>query len=379
MKSKFNFIQFLIFCILSFGFISNINFYIYKFYKTNIIYISLIIYALCLVKAKYNKELYNNIVYLSLYFLLLFAFSLSIRDNHIGYIINYMFMIFFHNLLKIYGFEKKYIITLIVIAFIVCIYISIISPNYSNVHYESIISGDNNIINTNLISFNLLILSFFIVSFLTNFKFNNFYKITLIIFIFGINIYSIGNLSSRSSYISILFLILFILFYPKKLLTKKITLFLFIIFILSNIIIPIIYVHMYKNGIEFNQVGSIHKNTFTGREKLWVNYLSQFHSIKDYFIGLGSNYGFGDCHNSTLTIFKTGGLTLLFLIYGYFFVEINKSFSNSITKNRFIFIICFFISFISSCFESILLSPQVYLILMLLLYEFRFNKTDEYQ
>lgn len=378
---KINVSRFLIYLYMFFGAISSINIQLYRFYHNYGVLIGILIIISCLLVRLYDRD--NGIVILGtlIYFALNVFLVFSNPNAGIGAVINILILIYLHVNMKIKRISNRFINVLTIIYVIECLYCTLLSKSYGSLHYESMINGNASYINPNFLAFIVCIMSFQIWATIKRKFFSNKYTAPILnILLIFLNIGTVSNLDSRSSYLAILVFFCLVYFYPQRFVTKNKILFLYIMVILFSIIIPIIYVYMYKHGISIDSVGSISKRTFTGREIIWMDYINSFSSIKDWLIGLGSQatiHGATDMHNMTLSLIKNGGIISMLLVYGYIGREIKCCFDNNISRNQFAYLAAVLSSLIIGFFESIFLSSQFFIVLVLLLYEARI--TAEYK
>ena len=358
--------------------LTTINVSIFKTYDRYAIYTVPIIMFLTIRGTRKCKDDNRIMIVMLFYSFLCIGLNLILKNYGIGSLLNTLLMIFFYIFLKNNSnLKSKDFKLLFIVYFCICLMISLVSKKYGAMHYASIISGNESYVNPNFVAFMICIISFILWIMIKEYRFKNKFVSTLLsLIILLVNIISINNLQSRSSYLAIMFFFAISYFFPEKWMTKKNALILYWGIIVLTIVIPIIYIYMYKYGISIDSVGGISKRTFTGRENIWINYTSEFKSIFQFLFGLGSKStisGASDMHNCTLSLFKNGGIVLTSIVYLFFYRQIILAFEdkNLISKEKFIYIIAFISTFIIGCFESTFINSQVYFLMCLFIVQAR--------
>lgn len=136
------------------------------------------------------------------------------------------------------------------------------------------------------------------------------------------------NFKSRST-ITALFCYLIFLLAPKSIVTRK-SFMIVTIFIITGTLFPMIYVSIYKSGINFSIFG---KSLFTGREDIWMTMFELFaENPLSIFLGLGSNvqlweYGM-ETHNNYYNLIVCFGVFYYFIYFGFILYFINIAAKN---------------------------------------------------
>mgnify|MGYP005783856931 CR=1 FL=1 len=363
--------------LLILGALTVINISFYHFYRSIFgACICMILCCCCSARVFYGDNA-KTISLLICFFALNILISIFNENAGIGATLNILLFICLHILMKINRVSPIVIKFLTCIYAIECLYIASISKGYGALHWASYVDGSNAYVNTNYMSYMICIMSFQVWAYLKNTQFGHrVFGKAISAGLLILNIWAISNLDSRSSYIAILFFFVLVYFYPNNLITKKNILLIYIFLLALSIIVPIIYVYMYKSGITINTVGAISKNTFTGRELIWSEYIRHFRGIKDWIFGLGSHteiHGGADMHNMSLALIKNGGIISALLVYVYIGKEITKCLDTTVTKEKFMYLAAVLASLAIGFFESTFLTSQFFCIFTLLLYEASFT------
>lgn len=199
-----------------------------------------------------------------------------------------------------------------------------------------------------------------------------------LIFMLIVTAYSIYMCNSRTILLALLIYTIFQYLPLIDKITKKNIKKILKIITIIGIIIPFIYVNMYKTGFEFT-IPFSDKSLYTGREELWDHMINALSINKTgYILGLGTNYytniGIIDNYHSWyLGILYTFGGIIFFLYFTYLINIINRIKKIEISYSLIaIFIIGFFET------AALWSNTQVY-IFVLILYdkytnEFKKNK-----
>lgn len=342
---------------------------IYK--KINIIFLPILLFIL-LDKGQIKKYVLKYLIwgYVFFGFIVLQIFFTS--GIGIGAFYNYLTIISLFLCIKKLGLTKRQLNIILIMSCIILIKYCFLAKGYGALHYNSVLNGSNNYINTNVVSFMTCLLAMFSwIEINKKKELNLTVKFIASIVIAFMSLYIIVNMESRSSYIAItLFYICMYLVNKRILQRKNLLLMVYIVLIIVSFIIPKVYIYMYDNNINISKVGSISKDTFTGREILWKNQFEiQLSSIKTVLLGLGSkyeeNYMAGDMHSNSMTIFKNYGVIGVIFIYGYLSVQIKKVKLNN--KENINYLVAFLCTLIIGLFEGIIAYTPTAIIMMLFL------------
>lgn len=129
---------------------------------------------------------------------------------------------------------------------------------------------------------------------------------------------------SRSTIIA-LFCYIILLLVPKKIVAHKSVMAVIIFIIIMGTLFPIIYVAIYKAGINFSIFG---KSLFTGREDIWMRMFELFSENPfSIIIGLGSKvklweYGM-ETHNNYYNLIVCFGIFYYFIYFGFLLYFLN--------------------------------------------------------
>jgi hypothetical protein len=313
------------------------------------------------------KELINETIYL-IFFFSMMLFTLLITGGGVGSVINLIYFIITFLALKYITLSTRQWIILISIYSLITIRYLLISDVYAINSYNTEFTQINN----NIIAFFITLISIttvIVLNYLTelnNTSSQKIFKIYLPFITLIIGFITVTNLGSRGSLITLLFFTFFYFFFPKGLFKyKNVAIIFYLFFVIIGFLIPLFYIYMYRNGIEITEVGSIEKETFTGREIIWSALLNELHGFKNLLFGLGSEVpisGFHDMHNSQLSIIKNFGLTGIVLFYGFFFLEIKSMFHKSeyITKTKILSIFSFSSFILLGSFEALSSFSPIY-------------------
>lgn len=373
MKKESNVSQGLIYILLIMGALSAVVMPVYRLYIKCSVIVGILLIICCLCRSVINNENGRLVVCTGIFFILNIIVSHFNSEAGIGATINILIFVYLHLSLKVNDISRRFIKFLSLLYLGVCLYCAFVSRGYGALHYASYMSGKNLYINPNLLAYMVCIMSFQVWTMIREYSLES--KFILSIANLGfilLNIWSISNLECRSSYLAILLFFFLVYFYPSRLITKTNIILIYILLILASVLIPIIYIYMYKNGIFLNVIGGITKRTYTGREIIWNSYVENFSSVKDWIIGLGSKaeiQGFADMHNMTLSLLKNGGIVSVAIVYLYLGKQIAHCFDMKMTRQRFTYIAAVLAALVIGFFESIFLSSQFFCILVLLLYQ----------
>lgn len=124
---------------------------------------------------------------------------------------------------------------------------------------------------------------------------------------------------SRGSMLAFgLFLVLNLI--PKKFMTKRKVIIAACAVIVLGILFPIVYVLLFRNGVEFQIFG---KNFFTGRQRIWNNMFDKLNeSPLNWLFGIGSNQVLWEgakmnVHNNYFAVLVNSGVIGVVLYYGF--------------------------------------------------------------
>ena len=134
----------------------------------------------------------------------------------------------------------------------------------------------------------------------------------LVIAIMGYLIYLVWLTNARTSFLSMMILIIYVLFYKDR----KIPSFILFIMMIAPILFIFIYLGLYYSGFEdFVLLG---KDFFSGREDTYVYFLNMLQKPSHYLFGNIGFVAFRNAHNGPLAIFCNVGLIGLVLFYWNF-------------------------------------------------------------
>ena len=135
---------------------------------------------------------------------------------------------------------------------------------------------------------------------------------------------------------------------------------------------------MYKNGISVEAIGPIEKETFTGREIIWIHFIESFPTLFQWLFGLGSQFkivGATDMHNCTLSLIKNSGIIGTWIVYSIIGRALWDLPVERLKKKSFVYVAALLAIMVIGCFESILLVSQLFCIMILML--FLSNESDD--
>ena len=229
--------------------------------------------------------------------------------------------------------------------------------------WEKYISGSNYGLNPNSVGIFLFLCFVILATFFKSKK--------LVFFLLITSIVGIYMTECRSALIAIIVYFIFKNFpIINNVIEKKLSIFLKLVTIIG-IIFPIIYVLLYKNGIDFT-IPLLQKDLYTGREYLWNIMLNALHSEPyGYIFGLGTNYVtqigiINNYHNWYLGTFYTFGIIIFCLYFIYLIYNINLLKNSNI---KFAFLAIFVIGF----FENVGLwnTTQIYIFIFFLIANYK--------
>lgn len=183
--------------------------------------------------------------------------------------------------------------------------------------YKSLVYSNTGFIdfNSNQIAMNMFISYMFIIVLSRYLKPSKIIELLFLVFtIIGVN-----NFSSRTTFISLIFFVLFIYLIPRKVLLKTITFrILYLWVLLLSFIIPYLYTYTWIHSIQF-RIEIMGKRFFTGRELMWLELFDSLDSLSHILFGLGDRMTFSselvNAHNASLHIVMTSGLIACVLYY----------------------------------------------------------------
>lgn len=306
-----------------------------------------------------------------MYFLLIYAIcsiiSILINQGGSGSVLNNIYSFLICIVLTQFTFSKREL-KFILYAYIL---LNISWVSRASGQYEKVINQGLIDINPNIVACIILFSTMMISTLITelNYKYNKLFNIIFII----IAIISFINLESRGGLLSILVFLIFkcsILTNFRK--QQKRLVKISIITIIVGILFPIIYLEMYKKGIDF-KIPFIEKNLYSGREIIWKNFYMEFDKLTEYIFGLGSNIKIlnnenVDLHNNYLAIICNFGV-LGIISYIIFVV---KSISDSccfknISLFKFNMLISFICVLVNGYFEATVYFSPIFMFMFIFL------------
>lgn len=356
-KEKINSILFyLYFCLFAISIILSTFSSIYSRFSVEITFVVVLILALNnktdILKNSKNVLLFLSIIIISLFSLIFTQGGLGSFFNLFNFICG---ILIFQNM-KI---GKKQYIFIKYLTLILYTYNLILSFSI----WERYLSGSNNGLNPNSVGIFLFLCFVILTTFFKSKK--------LILFLFIISVIGIYMTECRSALVAIIVYFIFKNFpIINKIIEKKLSIFLKIITIIG-IIFPIIYVSLYKNGVDFT-IPFLQKNLYTGREYLWNIMLNALQSEQyGYIFGLGTNYVtqigiINNYHNWYLGTFYAFGAIIFFLYFAYLIYNVNMLKSPNV---KFAFLAIFVIGF----FENVGLwnTTQIYIFIFFLIANYK--------
>lgn len=152
--------------------------------------------------------------------------------------------------------------------------------------------------------------------------------------------------SSRGSMLALaLFLVLYLI--PKKWMTAKTTVIAAGVVIVLGLLFPIVYLLLYRNGIQFQIFG---KNLFTGRQEIWNNMFDLLNeSPLNWLFGIGSHQtlraeGSMNVHNNYFAVLVNSGVIGFVLYYGFLMTVFVRAARGIRKDSRIRCLLCMFIA-----------------------------------
>lgn len=256
---------------------------------------------------------------------LLLIGSVFINSGSFGSILNIFCLIIGFYVFSKIKISKNYYKCIIFLFLLLLVYFIYKSNNvlYTTIYYK------NSDFNSNTVAQVILYINMFLFLYFSKYKLNS--KI-LYIFLLPISFYGIINTQSRGAALSYIVFIILHIFRNFKIVKNKSS-FLITLFSIIGTIFPIVYLNMYKNGVNF-VIPYMNKSLFTGRENLWLYaYEKLTSSTLKIFTGLGANFVIEgqetlNLHNMFFALIVNFGVVIFLILMFWFKRFINKNIRN---------------------------------------------------
>lgn len=311
---------FLIMLYISLELISFFNYSFFTIFNNYNVLFSFVIFFIIYI-GNINRFSKGSLYFLVLLTILLFL-SVLLNNGSIGSILNILCLILgieIFSKINITSSFYKFIIVLLIFLLFFDLYKSL--SVYGTTLYFKNTDFNSNTIAQCVLYINMIIFLYFK---------KNQKKINLLfLFLIPCSFWAIVNTQSRGAALSYIFFIGLLLFSNVGLVKNK-GIFLMLTLSILGVLFPIIYLNMYKNGINYT-IPFTNKSLYTGREALWLySYEALMDNPKNILIGLGSNFTIVgqdtlNLHNMFFALIVNFGILIFFIIMVWFGCFIKKN------------------------------------------------------